>query len=174
MRLSTSTYGRRVPWMHNKNTKYTFPIQFYSCCCLTNPEETILFFLLNNIFRFIHHCLSTAVRACEIWQQWAASMVVRCLDLLWYEDDVLKKSEVDLRNVNSWESLRREAGHLTSFTGAKLKRLRFQTRDGVDLEENFIESNYFKEIGNMCHEILLIDPQNQRPSHGPFSDSSED
>ncbi len=62
--------------------------------------------------------------------------------------------------------MRSEVAHLTSFVPNKLERLRFQNRDGLDLEENFTESNFFDKV--ICHyqDILLVDTENTNPSHG--------
>lgn len=91
----------------------------------------------------------------------------RSIKLLWY-DDVIKEASIDLdlAKVNSWASLRREVGLLTSFIPSKLERLRFQTRDGFDLKKSFEESNFFEGAGILYQEILLVDPENQNQDHG--------
>ena len=90
----------------------------------------------------------------------------RDLILLWYDDDELKESKLDLSRCTTWDSLKSEASHLTSFIGAKLRKIKFQNRDGFDLEENFQESNFFQEVISHYHEILLVDPDDTNSSHG--------
>ena len=92
--------------------------------------------------------------------------IPKCLKLLWYDDNEVKEAAIDLHNVSTWDALRRETGHLTSFIESKLNRLRFQTRDGFDLEETFGEWNFFEGAGIHYKEILLIDPENADPCHG--------
>jgi hypothetical protein len=92
----------------------------------------------------------------------------RSVILLWYDDDVIKEASIDLdlAQVDSWASLRREVGLLTSFIPSKLNRLRFQTRDGFDLKKSFEESNFFEGAGILYQEILLVDPEYQYQDHG--------
>jgi hypothetical protein len=93
----------------------------------------------------------------------------RYLKLLWYDDNELQESRLDLSSCSSWEMLRDEVAELTSFVGSKLRKLRFQNRDGFDLEEKFTESNFFDEVVSHYHEILLVDPESTNPSHGLIS-----
>jgi hypothetical protein len=90
----------------------------------------------------------------------------RELKLLWYDDDELKESNLDLSVCTTWELLRSEVAHLTSFLPTKLRKLRFQNRDGFDLEEKFTESNFFDKVISHYQEILLVDPENTNLLHG--------
>ena len=90
----------------------------------------------------------------------------KIVNLLWYDNGDFKEAEVDVTNVDTWKSLRREVAYVTSFVGTKLNRLRLQTRDGFDLEETFEEANFFAGAGILYKEILLIDPENLLPSQG--------
>jgi hypothetical protein len=91
------------------------------------------------------------------------------LKLLWYDNNELKESTLDLGYCSSWELLRNEVAHLTSFIPKKLRKLRFQNRDGFDLEEKFTESNFFDKDVFHNQEILLVDPENTNPLHGLIS-----
>jgi len=88
------------------------------------------------------------------------------LKLLWYDDNELTEATLDLSNCSSWELMRNEVAHLTSFVPEKLRKLRFQNRDGFDLEEKFTETNFFDEVISHYQEILLVDTENMNPSHG--------
>lgn len=98
-------------------------------------------------------------------------METRRLNLLWYDESEIKEAAIDLLRVDSWDSLRRETAHLTSFVEHKLIRVRFQTRDGYDLEEKYDEKNFFEGAGITCTEIILIDPENESSCEGKMLSS---
>jgi hypothetical protein len=95
-----------------------------------------------------------------------SNKIPRDLKILWYDDAELKESTIDISQCTTWELLRKEVAFLTSFVGSKLSRVRFQNRDGFDLEEKFLESNFFEEVVSHYYEILLVDPENTDPLHG--------